>query len=516
MPVANLILQNAKVITMDERTPAAEFIAIQGEKISAVGNDDLLKSTKGADTKVIDCGGKTVVPGFNDAHHHISGFLKRQLDVDLSPTEVSSISDIKEAIGRRAKDTPPGGWIVGSGYVEFYIEEKRPPNRWEIDDVAPNNPVMLGQFSGHYCVLNSKALDIAGITKDSPNLPARPIIRDPDTGEPTGSLPERNPDIWENVIPPLSAGDLAKAASLANEHYLSQGITSLQEASVANSIKDWQRYKALKDTGALKSRISMMAGMENLSQFQEADLTTGSGDNQLRLGGAKMYILNEPDGRATPSQPELNEILLNAHQAGFQLAIHILGESALEALIAGLEYVQTQSALSNRRHRIEHCSPIPAQYIEQLHKLGVIAVGQPTWVYYSGDRYIAQRTAEHLEWLIPVKSLLDAGIVFAASSDCPVVPDNPMPGIYATVTRKTRLEQQIRSEQGISVNEALALYTTNAAYASFEEDTKGSIAPGKLADMVVLSDDPTSIPSEQIKDIKVEMTIIDGEVVWEA
>jgi len=516
MPIAQLILKNAKVITVDSTKPTAELVAIEGDKISLVGDDDELESVKGANAKVIDCGGKTVIPGFNDAHHHITSFFRRQFDVDVSPASVNSIDDIKAAIGRRAEETPPGQWIIGTGYIEIFIAEKRPPNRWELDEVAPDHPVMLGQFSGHYCVLNSKALAIAGITRDTPDLPAKPIVRDPDTGEPTGFLPERSSHIREHVIPPLSEEELAKAATLANEHYLSQGITSLQEATVTNGLSHWQKFKYLKNTGRLKSRIYMMAGMENLSQFQEAGLTTGSGDNQLRLGAAKMFVLNEPDGKPTPPQPELNEIVLNAHRAGFQLGIHILGESSPPVLITALEYAQSQFPQANRRHRMEHCSPVPAQYLDQLKKLEVVAVGQPTWIYYSGDRYLAQRTAEQLYWLIPLRSMLDAGVMVAASSDCPVVPDNPLVGMCASVTRKTRAGQEIRPDQGISASEALALYTINAAYASFEEDIKGSITPGKLADIVVLSDDPTSMPPEQIKDIKVEKTIIGGEVVWEA
>jgi predicted amidohydrolase YtcJ len=516
MPTADLILKNARVVTVDPRQPAAEMVAVSGDKISLVGSNDDLASVQGPNSKVIDCEGKAVVPGFNDAHHHVHTFLRKQLGVEISPAAVSSISDIKAAIGRRAKETPPGQWIIGTDYIDFLIEEKRPPNRWELDEVAPDHPVMLICFSVHPCVVNSRGLAEIGINRDSPDLPLMPIDRDPQTGEPTGVLAERALHIQEQLLPPLSEKELARAAAMANEHYLSQGITSIQEATVVNSFTQWQRFQHLKQTDRLKTRIYMMAGMDNLSEFQTAGLVTGSGDEYLRLGPAKMYILNEPDGTPFPAQAELNKLALNAHRAGFQLAIHTLQESSLKSLIEALEYTQSQAPDTNRRHCVEHCSPCPSQYLDRLKKLEVVAVTQPTWIYYSGDRYLAQRGIEQMQWLSPLRSLLDTGVTVASSSDCPVVPDNVLIGMCAAVTRKTRAGEQIVPDQGISPAEALATYTINGAYASFEEDIKGSITAGKLADMVVLSDDPTGVPVEAIKDIKVEMTILGGEVVWES
>lgn len=515
MPIADLILKNANVITLDPRQPSAELVAIKGENILLVAGNEKLESVKGDKTKIIDCRGKTVVPGFNDAHCHIFSFVRKLLGIDLSPSSVSSISDIKAAIYRQAQDTPPGKWLNGTGLNEFYLAEKRLPTRWDIDEVAPHHPVVLAHRSLHACVLNSLALSLADITSETPEPPGGLIDRDLTTGEPTGLLFEMLGYIRERVLPPLSEEELNNGITLANRHYLSQGITSLQEATVVNDFKQWQRFHQFKETGKLKSRVSMMVGTEAVSRFQDAGLAMGSGDSQLRLGGVKI-ILSEATGELYPPQTELNQQVFKAHRDGFQLSIHAVEQSTVEAAITALEYAHSQLPQADRRHRIEHCSECPPHLLERLSKLKAVIVTQPPFLYYSGERYLSELSADQLKWLYRIKSPIDRGLVVAGSSDCPVVPDNPLVGIYAAATRKAKSGQQILPDECISATQALAMYTTNAAYASFEEDIKGSITPGKLADVIILSNDPVKSPPEQIKDIETEMTIIGGEIVWEA
>ena len=517
MPVADLILKNANVITVDPGQPAAELVAIRGDRILLVGGNESLESVRGAKTKILDCRAKTVVPGFNDAHCHIFSFLRKLLSVDLSPPSVSSISDIKAAISHQAGNTPAGQWISGTDYNDFYLAEKCHPTRWDIDEVAPHHPVVLSHRSLHACVLNSLALSLAGITGETEEPPGGLIARDLDSGEPTGLLfsSEMLGHIREKVMPPISEAGLTDGVTLANRHYLSQGITSLQDATVVNNFGRWQKFRRFKDAGQLKSRVCMMTGMEALSQFQEAGLAFGSGDSQLRLGGAKV-VLNEASGQLHPPQPELNQQVLNAHRAGFQLAIHAVQPSTVEAAITALEYAHSQFPQAGRRHRIEHCSECPPRLLERLTKLQAVVVTQPPFLYYSGERYLARIPPDRLQWLYRIRSPLNSGLVVAGSSDSPIVPDNPLVGIYAAVTRQAESGQPLLPEECISASQALAMYTINGAHASFEEDIKGSITRGKLADMVLLSDDPTRVPPEQIKDIKVEMTVIGGEVVWEA
>ncbi|MCX6011490.1 MAG: amidohydrolase family protein, partial [Chloroflexi bacterium] len=299
-----------------------------------------------------------------------------------------------------------------------------------------------------------------------------------------------------------------------NRHYLSMGITSLQEASVSNDYARWQSLKRFKDDGSLKSRVSMMFGFDALAQFQEGGLAFGAGDSGLRLGGVK-FLLNEARGRLQPPLGELKRQALAAHRAGFPLAIHCVEPETVEAAAAALEYLAGHSSIAGRRHRLEHVSECPPELLERLKKLRAVVVTQPAFIYQNGERYLATVPAERQRWLYRIKSFIDAGLTVAGSSDSPVAPDNPLLGICAAVTRRAESGQELLPEEAISVQQALAMYTTSAAYALFEEDSKGSIAPGKLADMVILSADPLRSPPEKIKDIRVEMTIIGGGVVWE-
>jgi predicted amidohydrolase YtcJ len=514
MPAADIILKNANVLTMDNRQPAAELVAITGDKISLVAGNDGLASAAGATTRVIDCQGKTVMPGFNDAHCHLFSFIRKLLSLDLSPSSVSSIADIKETIRRRAEETPLGKWLSGTDYNEFYLTEKRCPTRWDIDEAAPDHPVVLSHRSLHACVLNSLALSLAGISRETPDPPGGLIDRDLTTGEPNGVLFEMLGYIREKVMPPLSDDELSDGVALANRHYLSYGITSLQEATVRNDYRRWQIIGGFKEAGKLRSRVYVMLGAPARSQFQESGLISGSGNSQLRLGAVKV-MLGEATGQVQPPQEELNQLALDCHRAGFQLAFHAIEESTVAAAIGALEYADGYWPVAGKRHRIEHCSECPPHLLERLSKLGAVIVTQPPFIYYSGERYLATVAASQLPWLYRIKSPLESGLIVAGSSDSPVVPNNPLVGVYATVTRKAESGQELLPEEGVPVSQALALYTINAAYASFEEDIKGSIAPGKLADIVVLSADPMKVLPEQIKDIKVEMTILGGEVVWE-
>lgn len=515
MKTADLILKNANVITMDASLPTAEVVAIVGDKISLVAGNDELAAVTGAKTRIIDCQGDTVLPGFIDAHCHVFSLIRKMLSIDLSPASVSSIADIKAAIRKQAQNTPAGEWVIGTDFNEFYLTEKRIPTRRDIDEVAPHHPVVLSHRSLHACVLNSMALSLAGITIETPDPPGGLIDRDLNTGEPNGILFEMLGYIREKVLPPLSEGEITGGIDLANRHYLSCGITSLHEATASNDYNQWQTFRRIKETDKLQGRVYMMIGASARRQFQEAGLTTGSGDSQLRLGAVKI-MLTEATGELQPPHAELDRLALNCHQAGFQLAFHAIEENTVEAAITALEYVNRYSAISGRRHRIEHCSECPPHLLERMRRLHTVVVTQPPFVYYSGERYLATVSPEQLKWLYRINSLINGGLIVAGSSDSPVVPDNPLVGIYAAVTRKAESGQRLLPGESISVSQALAMYSTSAAYASFEESIKGSITQGKLADITVLSNNPSRVDPEQLKDIRVKMTIIGGRVVWEA
>jgi predicted amidohydrolase YtcJ len=515
MPPADIVLKNTSVITMDNRCPRAEVIAITGDRISAVGDTSVTESFVGAGTTVVDCGEKTVVPGFNDAHMHLFSLIRKVLSIDLSPPVISSIADIKEAVRRKAAATPPGTWLSGTDFNEFYLVEKRFPDRWDIDEVAPDHPVILSHRSLHACVLNSLALKLAGIGMETPEPPRCVIERDLVTGEPNGILYEMLGYIRGKVVPYLSAAELDEAARIVNRLFLSHGITSIQEATYRNDPERWQIVGSLQTSGKLKSRVTMMAGTDYYRHFLDMGLVSGSGDSWLKLGPVKVMVTRTA-GELQPLPEELGRLALDCQRSGFRLAFHAEEEDVIGAVIDALEYVDDELSIKGKRHRIEHCAECTPRILERLVGLDIVVVNQPPFIYYSGERYLATVDSRILPWMYRIGSLMEKGIVVAGSSDTPVVPLNPLAGIYAAVTRKAESGQVLSSGEAISPLQALAMYTVNAAYASFEEDIKGSITPGKLADMVVLSDNPLEVPPERIKDIKVEMTIIGGEVVWEA
>jgi predicted amidohydrolase YtcJ len=515
MPPADIILKNARVITMDKRLPYAGTVAVTGGIISAVGDSSLVSSAKGPGTRVIDCRGRTLVPGFNDAHLHLFSLVRKLMSIDLSPASVGSIADIKEAIRRKAARTPPGTWLSGTDYNEFYLAEKRCPNRWDLDEAAPDHPVVLTHRSLHACVLNSLALELAGIGMETPEPPGARIERDLSTGEPNGILVEMLSYIRSEVMPPFSGAELGEAFAMADRHFLENGITSIQEATYRNDLERWQVVRGYHEAGIFHSRVSMMVGPDTVRQFQDKGLITGSGDNRLRMGAVKI-MLGEAAGQAEWTREELGNLTLDCHRSGFQVAFHAIEEKSIEAAVEALESTDKHIPVAGRRHRIEHCSECLPYLLERLKKLEVVVVTHPATIYYNGERYLATVPASQLPWLYRIKSPLDSGLMVAAASDAPVIPVDPLAGIYGAVTRKAATGQVLLPEEAITPGQALAMYTINAAYASFEEDIKGSVTPGKLADMVVLSENPLTIKPERLMDIKVEMTIIGGEVVWEA
>ena len=468
---------------------------------------------KGTKTELIDCRGKTVVPGFVDAHCHPRGFAASMLSVDCRPPLVGSITEIKSLIRQWAEKTPKGRWIRGMNYNEYYLSEKRHLNRWDLDEAAPAHPVRLYHRSGHACVMNSLALKMVGVSRETPEPPGGIIERDLETGEPNGMLFGMNPFI-EEAVPILSEDELETAYRIADQEYLSNGITSLQHAYRVSGHERWQMYQELKEQEDIKVRISMMVGAESIGEFQERGLSMGSGNNWLRLGGAKI-ILQTVTGSMDPPREELDRLVYEAHKAGFQLAIHAVEEDTLEAAIIALERAISKIPRSGHRHRIEHCSVCPPYLMQRLKDVGAMVVTQPSFIYYNGERYLATVSEDDQKWLYPIGSLLRSGIEVAGSSDSPIVPPNPLIGIYAAVTRKAENGQVILPQEGISSLDALKMYTLDAAYSCFEEESKGSITAGKLADLAILSDDPTRISPEGIKEIQVLTTIIDGKVVWE-
>ena len=511
---ADLILENAAVITCDALKPQAEAVAVRNGRIIMIGTCKEVARLINPQTRVIDCQHKTLVPGFIDAHCHFFTLVRKFLSLDLNPARAKSIEDIKTILRHQAVITPLGCWITGMDYNDFYLAEKRHPVRQDLDIAAPHHPVMIVHRSMHACILNSLALKIVGITSETEEPPGGMIDRDLETGEPNGILYEMLDFVQNRMRTETSREEIDRAIEAVDRYFLSLGITSIGEATVTNDLAQWETYQKLKQAGQLHSRINMMPGMNFLTQFQQAGLLSGSGDHQLRLGPLKI-VLNETTGSLCPSQKELNEIVLEAGWAGFQVAIHAVEVSTVEAAVKALEFAYRTHVQIDPRYRLEHCSECPPELQQRLARLKAVIVTQPSFLYFSGERYLALVRPEAQPYLYTVKSWFESGLTVAGSSDSPVVPANPLTGIYSAVMRLAESGQTILPDECITAQQALKMFTLNCAYATFEENLKSSLSNGKLADMVLLNDNPLTCPSENIKDILVEMTVIDGKIVWE-
>jgi predicted amidohydrolase YtcJ len=508
---ADLILHNANVVTLCSNYAKSRLVAIKNSKILSVSPNDALNDFRGAGTRLIDCQGKTIFPGFHDAHCHFVAFAESLLTLDLGPAIVNSIADIKDRVHESARNLPAGSWIRASGYNEFYLAEGRHPTRWDLDEATTSHPVKLTHRTGHANVLNSLALRFAGITADTPEPSGGMIERDLETGEPSGLLYGMNA-LLSKVVPPLADSHLLQGIKLANERLLSLGITSFQDTSPHNDFRRWEMFRQWKEQGHLKPRVNMMLGTEAISELRERNFMARDGDDQLRLGAIKI-ILDETRGQVNPPQAELNEQVLTIHQAGFQVALHAVSETTVEAAYSALHFALKAAPRQDHRHRIEHCSVCTSTMAKKLASLGVVVVTQPAFIYYGGERYLKTVPEQQLRHLYPLASLTKAGVRIAASSDFPVIPPDPLIGIYAAIFRLAKTGQSLTPRERVSASQAIKMYTECAAYACFEEDIKGTIVPGKLADIVVLNSDPSEIDADKINKPAIEMTIIGGEIV---
>jgi len=509
---ADLLLLNARVLTPEVGILQADSVAVAGGRIIGMGQRSEVENLRGRGTKLLDCQGRTLAPGFQDAHVHLLSLASSLISLDLSPSSVSSISDIQQKVREKASRCPEGTWIRGSGYNEFYLKERRHPNRWDLDKAAQRHPVKLVHRTGLACVLNSLALSLVGITRETPDPPGGLIERD-EAGEPTGVLFGMDRYL-EDRIPRLKWEDLRRGLKLAEQLLLSLGITAVHEATVHNDLPRWQTFQRMKEEGCFKPRIIFMPGWESLSEFINEGLRPGRGDEELRLGPVKL-VMSRTRSVLEPMLEELSQQILFIHRSGFQAAIHAVEEEEVEAAVTALERAQQLFPRPEPRHRLEHCSECPPRLAERLKRVGAVVVSHPAFVYYNGDKYLAEVSRSKLPWLYPFRLLWENGLKLAAGSDSPGVPPDPFSSIYSAVTRRTRSGQLLSPEQAIPIRQAILMHTLGGAYAVFEEGDRGSIAVGKLADLVILSANPLEVPNEDLKRIQVEKTILAGKVVWE-
>lgn len=538
---ANLVFLNGTVITVDEHLPRAQAVAVFGNRIAAVGGSEEVRKWVGTRTWVIDLNGRTLLPGFNDAHNHMLMF--GQTLTQINAARVGSVDALVVEVAARAREMGmrnEGEWILGWGYDDTRLAEGRHPTRWDLDPVSGGHPVMITRTCGHIAAANSRALELAGIDRTTPDPPGGSIDRDPVTGEPTGVLRENAKALVERVLPRPTRERLVDALRQANEVYVREGITSQQDLGTGNltlaeELGAWQEARR---QGLLQVRSSV--AIRYLRDFHEelippelfeTGLLSGFGDDRLRIGPIK-YFMDGGIGGATAylSEPYLNDsstrgilcldqetvdrLVEEAHRLGYQLAVHAIGDEAVKMIVAAYERALNRYPRRDHRHRIEHTALTPPGLELKLKALGLIPVPQSPFLYHLGDTWFRNIGPDRMEWAFPLRRWLDAGLTVPLSSDRPVVYSTPLANIAAAVNRTSRGGLCLNPEHRISVEEAIRMQTLDAAYASFEEDRKGSVTVGKLADFVVLEADPTRVPPHEIQDIPVAMTVIDGEVVY--
>jgi hypothetical protein len=504
---------NAKVMTMDPARPSANTVVVSGDRILSVSHSRTPTLAGEANGTVIDCRGRMLLPGFTDAHCHLQAYADSLISLNLAPVEgIRSIGDIQDKIARRCSISPSGSWIRAKSYNEFYLAEGRHPNRHDLDAVAPRHPVKLTHRSGHAHVLNSLALQLTGITEEAGDPPGGLIDREPGSGAPSGILFGMG-EYLAGRIPPPAESEIETGAVRAGQRLLSYGVTSLQDASSANALRHWERQANWKDKRIFQPRITMMVGLEGFAAMREKQSRAGMHNADPKLGAVKI-VLNRVEGSLQPSLIDLCQAVLAIHSAGGQVAIHAVEEPEIEAACAAIAHAMNRHPRHDPRHRIEHCSVCPPKLQQKIADLGITVVTQPSFIYFSGDRYVKTVPECQLEHLYPIGSLHRRGIPIGFSSDSPVTEPNPMFGICASVTRMTETGSRLPHEEGISTVEALKMQTLGGASAAFEDNVKGSITPGKWADLIILNEDPLEMESTRIKDIRVVMTVLGGRIVW--
>lgn len=525
---AELILYNANIITVDSRQPRAQALAIAGNRFLAIGNTDQVQNLAGAQTRRIDLEGKTVVPGFIDAHSHPASSGRRHLrNVDC---DLRSIVEIQAAIARRARQTPAGQWVQGFKYDDTKTSEGRPLNREDLDVAAPDHPVFIGHRGGHTAYVNSQAFAVAGVSEDASDPPGGHIDRD-HRGRPTGKLEEKAADLFKDVIPStFSREDYRQGVELISRMMTRAGVTSVHDAY--GTPEDLRAYQDARQSGGLGLRIYCLIGYMHLDQMLKAGVRTGLGDEWVKVGAMKMTCdgsisertarlsepyVGRPDdyGILVMGEEDLYEHAQRAHQAGWQIGIHANGDVGIDTTLRIYERLSRELPRTDPRFRLEHCTVVNDSLIERIRALGAIPNPFSTYVYYHGEK-MKEYGAERLNRMFAVRSFLDAGIRVTQTSDYPPGPFEPMMALQSSVTRTDMNGNLWGPRQRITVEEALRVGTLHGAYASFEEKEKGSIEPGKLADLVVLGKDPTRVDPTTLIDIPVERTMVGGRWVFES
>lgn len=520
----DLIVVNANVYTMDDAQPRAEAFAVKHGRFVAVGSNGDIRNLATRDTTVIDAGGMTLTPGFIDAHCHPAG-VNELFGVNVN---LDTVEQVKAALAAKAAETAPGYWVDGYMYDDTKLD--RPVTRLDLDEAVPNHPASVGHRGGHTGAYNTVAFELAGVTADTPDPRGGRFYRE--GGQLTGKVAELARRVFNGVGQREEVTRETRQAGIA---FISAAMTRAGLTSVHHTGGSRTSLIALQDAyqaGEMRFRMYMFPNAGLYPELNETGIRTGFGDEWLRIGAVKYvsdgsasertmsmstpYVGRPEDyGILTMTQDEIHERVEDAHRAGWQIGIHANGDVAIDMVLNAYERVQRMWPRTDSRHRIEHCTLVNPDLLRRIKALEVIPAPFYTYVYYHGDKW-AEYGEEKLRWMFAHRSFLDYGIRVAPASDYMPGPYEPMMALQSMVTRTDFRGGEWGPNQRLSVEEALRICTNNGAYASHEEDLKGSITAGKLADFVILGEDPHTVDPSTLKDIPIVRTVVGGKTMYEA
>ena len=522
----DLVVVNAKVYTSDAVMPRAEAFAVKNGRFVAVGSTSDVRNLATAQTVVADAQRMTVMPGFIDAHCHPSG-VEELYGVN---TNVRTVALLLDAVHKKAQATPPGFWITGFMFDDTKLD--RPLTRHDLDEASRDHPIAINHRGGHTSWYNSKALELAGITMQTPDPPDGRFFRE--NGELTGRVAELARGVFQGVgkresFTPEQRRDRARAGMRhMSELLTAAGLTSVHDAGT--SLEHVLAYEDTRRAGELRQRAYMMIrGPQIFAGFKAAGIYTGFGDEWIRVGGVKFaadgsasertmrmstpYVGTTDYGILTMTQQQIHDAVEDAHRHNFQVGIHANGDVTIDMVLKAYERVLQQWPDPNRRHRIEHCSLVNPDLLQRIKACGCIPTPFWTYIHFHGEKW-AQYGEAKMRWMMAHRSFLDYGIRVPGASDYTPGPFEPLMAIQSMVTRKDYAGRVWGANQKVTVDEALTIATINGAYASSEENLKGSITAGKLADFVLLEEDPHDVDPDQIKNIKINRTVVGGTTMF--
>ncbi|MBS0579181.1 MAG: amidohydrolase [Proteobacteria bacterium] len=530
---------NGKLWTENPKAPEVQAIAIAGERILAVGTSESMRKLAGPGCQLIDLEGRRVVPGFNDAHVHFLSGGAMLSAVQL--TDADSAQELRRRIGDYAKTLPKGAWVVDSLWDETRWRPAALPTHQLIDEVTPDNPVMIWRVDGHAVFANALTMRLAGIDRNTQDVVGGEIVRDHD-GNPTGVFRDQATGLVERVVPPPSEQQMDAALSAALREAARQGVTSVQNLVDSPTVQDTagklREFQKFAREGRLTVRIYDAGALRDWRDFAHQGIEAGFGDALLRTGNLKAFadgsigsqtawmqsdFTDAPGNRGLASGDLQNEtamygFITGADRAGLQVSIHAIGDRAIHTVIDLLERAEKEDGPRDRRFRMEHVQHIAAADLPRMAPLGIIASMQPYHAIDDGRWVVRRIGPERIKLSYAWRSLLDHGVTLAFGSDWPVAPLDPIMGIYAAATRRTldgRNPDGWVPAERITVAEAVHAYTMGSAFAEHQEKVKGSLEPGKLADLVVLTRDIFAIPPAEIEKVRVHATVLGGAVIYQ-